>query len=448
MIAISSKHMCIDGHSQAATVLIEQGRIQRVVAWGEVPPGYAHHDCGEWLVMPGLVDSHVHINEPGRTDWEGFNTATQAAAAGGITTVIDMPLNCIPVTTDVASLQAKMACLADQLWVDVGFHGGVIPGNAKHLPAMMAAGINSFKAFMIDSGVDEFPASDWATLNEAMPILAAGGATLLVHAELPPKEATTTEPPADLASYQAFLQSRPDAWELDAIAAIIELSNRHRCAVHVVHLSSAAAIEMIAQAKADGTPITCETCPHYLTLAAEQIPDGDARFKCCPPIRNQANQDLLWQGLEQGVIDFIVSDHSPCTPSLKLLESHNLWEAWGGISSLQFGLSLIWTALQQRGLGLEHLVKWMCEQPAKLVSLGHRKGRLAPGFDADLVVWDPQAQQTIDANSTHHKHKASAYEQVTVQGLVHQTWLRGQLIYQSGSNQPFSGQTPQGVALI
>ncbi len=446
MIALSSKQVLIDGRTQAATLLLEQGRIQAVNPWGDVPAGYAHHDCGEWLVMAGLVDSHVHINEPGRTDWEGFNTATQAAAAGGITTVIDMPLNCIPVTTDMDSLQAKMACLADQLWVDVGFHGGVIPGNAPHLPAMIDAGINSFKAFMIDSGVAEFPASDMATLDEAMPILAAGGATLLVHAELPPSN-SHSETPADLASYQAFLQSRPDAWELDAIAALIELSNKHRCAVHVVHLSSAAAIDLIAAAKAAGTPITCETCPHYLTLAAEHIPDGDARFKCCPPIRNQANQDRLWQGLEQGVIDFIVSDHSPCTPNLKLLESHNLWEAWGGISSLQFGLSLIWTALQQRGLGLDVLAKWMCENPAKLVSLQHRKGRIAPGFDADLVVWDPQAQQTIDANNTYHKHKPSAYEQVTVQGQVHQTWLRGQLIYQASDNQHFT-QQPKGVALL
>ena len=448
MIALSSTQVYLSGELKPATLLIDQDTIQDILPWHEVSEQYHHHDCGNLVIMPGLVDSHVHINEPGRTDWEGFNTATQAAAAGGITTVVDMPLNCIPVTTDLKSLRAKMACLQDQLWVDIGFHGGVIPGNAGDLPALLSAGINSFKAFMIDSGVDEFPASDLETLDQAMPILAASGATLLVHAELPPIDSGDAPTPEDLASYAAFLNSRPDSWEIDAIAAIIALSAKHRCRVHVVHLSSAAAIEMIRNAKADGVPITAETCPHYLTLCAEHIPDGDARFKCCPPIRSQANQELLWQGLEQGVIDFIVSDHSPCTPNLKLLESHNLWEAWGGISSLQFGLSLIWTALQKRGYGITELVQWMCMNPAKLVKLENRKGQIAKGYDADLVVWDPKAKQTIDASNTYHKHKASAYEQVEVMGQIHQTWLRGELIFNHADTKHFEQQKPTGKSLL
>jgi len=450
MKALSSSQVFYQGTLQAATLLIDQGVITAVVKHLAIPSGYTHQDCGNLIIMPGLVDSHVHINEPGRTEWEGFNTATQAAAAGGITTVIDMPLNCIPVTTDMAALHAKLDCLKDQLWVDVGFHGGVIPGNSDQLPAMIQAGIKSFKAFMIDSGVDEFPASNLDTLDQAMPILAAGGATLLVHAEMD-SNTQTSDHPDDLSSYQSFLASRPDSWETDAIAAIIALSSKHQCKVHVVHLSSSLALKMIAEAKRNGVPITAETCPHYLTLAAETIPDGDARFKCCPPIRTQQNQEQLWQGLESGTIDFIVSDHSPCTPSLKLLEQHNLWEAWGGISSLQFGLSLIWTAIKQRGYGITDLVKWMCEKPAELVQLSAKKGRIESGFDADLVIWDPEQSQTIDANQTFHKHKATAYEQVEVFGTVHKTLLRGHTIYDINDPQHFDAlinNQPQGKTLL
>ncbi len=457
MKAISSTQVYYKGQLQAATVLVEDGLIQQINTHLDVPDGYEHQDCGELIVMPGLVDSHVHINEPGRTDWEGFNSATQAAAAGGITTVIDMPLNCIPVTTDMKSLQAKLDSLKNQLWVDVGFHGGVIPGNATDLPAMMDAGIKSFKAFMIDSGVDEFPASDIATLDQAMPILAQGGATLLVHAELDPNdmpsddETPNADTPDNLSSYQNFLDSRPDSWETDAIAAIIDLSAKHHCQVHVVHLSSCQALDMIEVAKQQGIQVTAETCPHYLTLAAESIPDGDARFKCCPPIRPQSNQEQLWQGLESGIIDFIVSDHSPCTPALKLLEQHNLWEAWGGISSLQFGLSLIWTAIQKRGYDIKDLVKWMCEKPAELVQLQHQKGRIEKGYDADFVIWNPNQSQVIDAKQTFHKHKASAYEQVEVFGIVQQTILRGATIYDINNQRHFDALTdnkPHGQALL
>jgi len=427
MKAISSNHVFTDGKLQHAAVLFENGIITDIVSVNTIPDDCEHKDYGDLVIMPGLVDTHVHINEPGRTDWEGFNTATQAAAAGGITTVIDMPLNCIPVTTSLDAVNVKKDCLANQTWVDIGFHGGVIPDNENELSAMIDAGINSFKAFMIDSGVDEFPASDSATLDKAMPILAKGNATLLVHAELDSCMSNFT--PKDNASYQEFLESRPDNWEVDAITEIIRLSKKHGCKVHIVHLSSAKAIGLIKQAQSENIKVTAETCPHYLTLSSDSIPDGDGRFKCCPPIRNDDNQDDLWKALEDGTISFIVSDHSPCTPALKKLEEHNLWEAWGGISSLQFGLSLIWTAIKKRGYSMTQLANWMCERPAHLVNLEKSKGKIKKGYQADFVIWNPEAQHTIDKKDILHKNKLSAYEQHTVYGVVEQTILRGEVIF-------------------
>ena len=427
MKAISSNHVFTDGKLQHAAVLFENGIITDIVSVNTIPDDCEHKDYGDLVIMPGLVDTHVHINEPGRTDWEGFNTATQAAAAGGITTVIDMPLNCIPVTTSLDAVNVKKDCLANQTWVDIGFHGGVIPDNENELSAMIDAGINSFKAFMIDSGVDEFPASDSATLDKAMPILAKGNATLLVHAELDSCMSNFT--PKDSASYQEFLESRPDNWEVDAITEIIRLSKKHDCKVHIVHLSSAKAIGLIKQAQSENIKVTAETCPHYLTLSSDSIPDGDGRFKCCPPIRNDDNQDDLWKALEDGTISFIVSDHSPCTPALKKLEEHNLWEAWGGISSLQFGLSLIWTAIKKRGYSMTQLANWMCERPAHLVNLEKSKGKIKKGYQADFVIWNPEAQHTIDKKDILHKNKLSAYEQHTVYGVVEQTILRGEVIF-------------------
>ncbi|MCF6319089.1 MAG: allantoinase AllB [Proteobacteria bacterium] len=438
MKAISSTRIFSDNKLQQKAILFENGIITDIVSIEDIPKDCEHTDFGNLVIMPGLVDTHVHINEPGRTDWEGFNTATQAAAAGGITTVIDMPLNCIPVTTTLAAVNVKKACLANQIWVDIGFHGGVIPDNENELSAMMDAGINSFKAFMIDSGIDEFPASDTATLDKAMPILAKGKATLLVHAELDSDMDNFT--PEDNASYQEFLESRPDAWEVNAIAEIIRLSKKHDCKVHIVHLSSSQAIKLIQNAQDDGIKVTAETCPHYLTLSSNTIPDGDGRYKCCPPIRDDDNQDELWKGLEDGSIAFIVSDHSPCTPALKKLEEQNLWEAWGGISSLQFGLSLIWTAIQKRGYSFEHLVKWMCERPTRLVNLENIKGKIAKGYQADFVIWNPETQHTIDKKDILHKNKLSAYEQHTVYGVVEQTILRGEVIFDRNIEN-FKGKT-------
>ena len=315
MKAISSKRVFFNNQLIEAAVVYENGFITEICDKEKLPHNCPCQDMGNLVIMPGLIDTHVHINEPGRTDWEGFNTATQAAAAGGITTVIDMPLNCIPVTTTLDSIKVKHKCLKNQMWVDIGFHGGIIPGNEGEIANMVTAGITTFKAFMIDSGVDEFPASDKHTLEIAMPILAQQDATLLVHAELDARGQEFDI--QDKSSYQEFLQSRPDQWEVDAIEQVIALSKKHQCKVHIVHLSSAKAITLIEKAQKDNIRITAETCPHYLTLSADSIPDGDGRFKCCPPIRNNKNQDQLWLGLQAGTIDFIVSDHSPCTPALK-----------------------------------------------------------------------------------------------------------------------------------
>lgn len=438
MKAILSDRVYINGSLIPALIVYENGIIVDIRDKTDIPNGCVYQDVGNLVIMPGLIDTHVHINEPGRTDWEGFNTATQAAAAGGITTVIDMPLNCIPVTTSIDAVNVKKACLNDQIWVDIGFHGGVIPDNLDELKAMIDIGINSFKAFMIDSGVEEFPASDYATLDKAMPILAQGNATLLVHAEL--DNSTEDFKPSDNSSYQEFLASRPDDWEVDAISSIIGLSRKHNCKVHIVHLSSAKAIKLIQQAQNDKIQITAETCPHYLTLSSETIPDGDSRFKCCPPIRDNDNQDELWKGLEDGSISFIVSDHSPCTPALKKLEEQNLWEAWGGISSLQFGLSLIWTAIQKRGYSMNHLVMWMCERPARLVNLEEVKGKIQKGFQADFVIWNPEATHTIKKSDILFKNKMSAYEEHHVLGVVEQTLLRGENIYKRNKTN-FTGTT-------
>jgi allantoinase len=438
MKAILSDRVYIKGSLIPAVIIYENGMIVDIRDKTDIPNGCIYQDVGNLVIMPGLIDTHVHINEPGRTDWEGFNTATQAAAAGGITTVIDMPLNCIPVTTSREAVSVKKACLKDQIWVDIGFHGGVIPDNIDELKPMIDMGINSFKAFMIDSGVDEFPASDYATLDKAMPILAQGNATLLVHAEL--DNSNDDFKPLDNSSYKEFLESRPDNWEVDAISTIVDLSKKHNCKVHIVHLSSAKAIKLIQQAQNDNIQITAETCPHYLTLSSDTIPDGDSRFKCCPPIRDDDNQDELWKGLEDGSIAFIVSDHSPCTPALKRLEEENLWEAWGGISSLQFGLSLIWTAIQKRGYSMKHLVKWMCERPARLVDLEEIKGKIQKGFQADFVIWNPEAAHTIKKSDILFKNKMSAYEEHRVLGVVEQTILRGENIYHRNKTN-FTGNT-------
>ena len=425
-----------DGRIRPGTVLIEEGRIRALVsrpATATVPPDIPVEDLGTRVIAPGLVDCHVHVNEPGSTDWEGFATATRAAAAGGVTTLVDMPLNCIPVTTTRAALEEKRRVAAGQLHVDVGFWGGVIPGNAGELAELAAGGALGCKAFLIHSGIDEFPNATEADLREAMPVLRDAGLPLLAHAELDLGEAPTlgTDPRA----YASYLRSRPAAWEDAAIALLIRLARETGCAVHVVHLSSAASVDQIARAKADGLHFTAETCPHYLCLEAESVPDGATEYKCAPPIRDHENREALWRGLKDGVIDFVVSDHSPCTPALKGRERGDFAEAWGGIASLQLGLPALWTEASRRGHSLSDVSAWMSTRPAALAGLGRRKGQIAPGFDADLVVWDPEAEVEVDAAQLHFRHKVSPYLGRRLMGRVEATFLRGQLVY-DGSGHP------------
>lgn len=411
---------------RAAAVVVRDERIEAVVAFDEVPSGAAIEDVDDLLVLPGLVDTHVHINDPGRDDWEGFDTATAAAAAGGITTLIDMPLNSDPVTTTPAALAAKRASCRGRLRVDQGFFGGLVPGNTDQIEPLAAAGVLGFKAFLCHSGIDEFPNVTERDLRAAMPVLARLGLPLLVHAELVPSGAPAMDASRPR-SYAAWLASRPVAFEVEAIRLLIALCREYRCRVHVVHLAAADALPAIAEAQAAGLPLTVETCPHYLTFAAEEIPDGDPRFKCAPPIRSSDNRERLWAGLRTGLIDTIGTDHSPAPPELKHLDSGDLAQAWGGIASLQLSLPAVWTEARRRGFGPRDLVRWMSQRPAGLVGLTGRKGSVAPGSDADLVVVDPDARFTVDPSALLHRHKVTPYEGRLLTGRVVATYLRGRL---------------------
>jgi allantoinase len=435
-----------DGRIRPGTVLIEQGRIRALVsrpATATVPPDIPVEDLGTRVIAPGLVDCHVHINEPGRTDWEGFATATRAAAAGGVTTLVDMPLNCLPVTTTRAALEEKQRATEGQLYVDVGFWGGVIPGNAGELTELAAGGALGCKAFLVHSGIDEFPNATEADLRAAMPVLRDAGLPLLAHAELDLGVAPGSGG-GNPRRYAGYLHSRPAAWEDAAIALLIRLARETGCAVHVVHLSSASSLPQIAAAKAEGLRFTAETCPHYLCLEAESIPDGATEYKCAPPIREHENREALWRGLQEGVIDFVVTDHSPCTPALKGRERGDFQAAWGGIASLQLGLPAVWTEARRRGLGPTEIASWMSARPAALAGLARRKGRIAPGFDADLVIWDPDAEIDVDADHLYSRHKVSPYLGQRLTGLVEATLLRGQLVY-DGERHPAG---PVGMPIL
>ncbi|MDP9998917.1 allantoinase AllB [Pseudarthrobacter sulfonivorans] len=373
-------------------------------------------------LVPGLVDTHVHVNEPGRTEWEGFASATRAAAAGGVTTIIDMPLNSIPPTTTVEGLKLKRDVAADQSFVDVGFWGGAIPGNKADLRPLHDEGVFGFKCFLLDSGVDEFPHLDADGLEEDMAELRSFDSLMLVHAE----DSRTIDhaPHPGGGDYGTFLASRPRDAENTAIAEVIERGRRTGARAHIVHLSSSDALPMIASAKRDGVRLTVETCPHYLTLMAEEIPDGGTAYKCCPPIREASNRELLWQGLQDGTIDCIVSDHSPSTLDLKDLENGDFAVAWGGISSLQLGLALVWTEARQRGITLAEVVSWMAEKPAAVARV-HNKGQLAPGFDADFAVFAPDQTFVVDAARLKHKNPITPYDGKALTGVVRKTYLRG-----------------------
>jgi len=377
------------------------------------------------VLLPGLVDTHVHVNEPGRTAWEGFASATRAAAAGGVTTLVDMPLNSVPATVNAPALEYKRLFAAGQVFVDVGFWGGAVPGNTSHLRELHDDGVLGFKCFLLHSGVDEFPHLEADELERDLAELATFGSLMIVHAEDARAIERAPQPHGD--AYSAFLASRPRGAENLAVAEVIERARWTGARTHLLHLSSSDALPMIASAKRDGVDLTVETCPHYLTLLAEEVPDGATAFKCCPPVREESNREALWAGLLDGTIDFIVSDHSPSTLDLKDLENGDFGVAWGGISSLQLGLSLIWTEAQRRGIGLERVVGWMAAAPARRVGL-HRKGSLALGHDADLAVFAPDDTFVVDAARLHHKNPITPYQGRTLSGRVRRTYLRGEAV--------------------
>jgi len=431
-LMIHSRRVITAAGLRDATIIIKDGLITDVVDGAQKIPTCPFEDFGDLVVMPGLVDSHVHLNEPGRTEWEGFETGAKAAAAGGITTLVDMPLNSSPVTTNVAALEKKIAASEGKRWVDCGFHAGLIPGNHADIEPLIEAGILGVKAFLIHSGIDDFPNATERDLRAVMPIIAKHRLPLLVHAELRDNFSYQEKFTGDPRSYAAYLASRPREWEHSAIKLMIDLCREYGCRVHIVHLSSADALPMLAKAREEGLPITVETCPHYLFFAAEEIPDGDTRFKCAPPIRERENRERLWEALREGVIDFVASDHSPCPPEMKLLDKGDFPRAWGGIASLQFGLSIMWTAARERSFSIVDLREWMCRAPAAFIGLGNRKGKIAIGYDADLVVWNPEAQFTVEPSLIHHRHKVTPYEAHTFSGVVEMTFLRGKKIYEKG----------------
>jgi len=445
-LIIRSRRVVTPEKIEPASVHIRDGVIAALGDWDELPPSQISFvDAGDAVVMPGLVDSHVHVNEPGRARWEGFATATRAAAAGGITTIVDMPLNSIPPTTTRDGLAAKLAAASGQCFVDAAFWGGVVPGNTTEIKRLLDAGVRGFKCFLIDSGVDEFPHVAEADLLEAMPELAKLNSVLLVHAELsePIENAAAELKNSNPQSYETFLRSRPRAAENEAVALMIRLCRETGARVHIVHHSSSDALPLLKAARAEGLPLTVETCPHYLTFAAEEIPDGATEYKCCPPVRERENREKLWAALADGTIDMVVSDHSPCTPNLKLLETGDFLNAWGGIAALQFTLPVMWTNLQKRGFGLRELTRWMSDAPAKLCGLDERKGRLEIGCDADIVIWHPEREFKVAPEIIEFKNKLTPYAGMNLRGVVEATYVRGGKVFGQGR---FAGEAT--VALL
>ncbi len=416
---------------------LADGRIAAVVPLAERLDGTEVVEIGpDEVLLPGLVDTHVHVNEPGRTEWEGFETATRSAAAGGVTTIIDMPLNSIPPTIDVAALEVKKKAADGKCSVDVGFWGGAVPGNVRDLRALHEAGVFGFKCFLLDSGVEEFPPLSAAELKEYLREVASFDGLMIVHAEDPAEIERAPEPEGGV--YDSFLRSRPPSAERRAILTVLEAARRTGARTHVLHLSSADAVPDLRAARAEGLPVTVETCPHYLSFEAEAIEEGATQFKCCPPIREAANRERLWQALADGDIDCVVSDHSPCTADLKRLDVGNFALAWGGVSSLQIGLPAVWSGARARGHGLADVVRWMAENPARLAGL-RTKGRLAVGYDADFCVFAPDEEFAVDPRRLHHRNPVTPYAGRRLEGVVRSTWLRGR---------PVEEQQPRGRFLV
>jgi allantoinase len=449
-------------------VVVRSGIIDGILGPGDITDEMKSlplEDVGNSVVMSGLIDTHVHIDEPGRTEWEGFETATRAAAAGGITTLVDMPLNSVPPTTSSQALTDKVRRASGRIYVDCGFHGGLVPGSTGNVTSLIENGVFGIKVFLIDSGVPEFRAVTVSELDVVMPIIASAGIPMLVHAELPNRvKSNQSETPKDtdslpvhsrtdrgddkngdsaglpdredaaaVRSYSRYQHSRPAQWEVNAVEFVVQLGRRYDCPVHIVHLSAIDALPILRDARQRGQKVTVETCPHYLVFAAEDIPDGDTLFKCAPPIRGRSNRDQLWNALEEGVIDMVVSDHSPAPLFMKHLESGDFAKAWGGISSLQFGLSVMWTEMKKRGLPITRLSEWMSAAPASLCGLKGTKGAITPGADGDLIVWNPDAAFDVEAQGILHRHRHTPYEGHRLAGVVEKTILRGNIVYDSGN---------------
>jgi len=422
-LVIRARRAVTPDGTRPASVVIERGTIIEVGPYDAARPAVpALALADDEVLLPGLVDTHVHVNEPGRTYWEGFASATRAAAAGGITTIIDMPLNSIPPTTHPGALRIKREAAAGRIHVDVGFWGGAVPGSTVRMPGLRAAGAFGIKVFLIDSGVPEYPPLDQAGLREVMARAAELGSVVLVHAE--DAGVIGALPPPAGPGYGAFLRSRPAVAEVLAVASVIDAARDTGARAHVLHLSAADAVPMLAEARRDGVAITAETCPHYLALAAEDIPDGATEFKCCPPIRERANSDRLWRALAEGMIDCVVSDHSPCPPALKARGGGDFGTAWGGISSLQLALPVVWTQACRRGYSLDDVARWMAAGPARIAGLAG-KGRIEPGGDADLVAFAPEDGFVVDPARLHHRHRLTPYAGQRLDGVVRRTWLRG-----------------------
>ncbi len=428
-LVVSSERVLLPEGERPASIVVRGGRVAAIAAYTERPAGVPHLDAGALVVMPGLVDTHVHVNEPGRTEWEGFESATRSAAAGGVTTLVDMPLNSVPATTDAAALELKRTAAAGRVHVDVGFWGGVVPGNAADLEPLARAGVRGFKCFLSPSGVDEFHHVGEADLRVAMPILARLGLPLLVHAELPEK---LREPVGDPRAYATWLESRPQEAEDAAIQLVVRLSREFGARVHVVHLAAPAALPTLAAARAEGLAVTVETCPHYLTFAAEEIPDGATACKCAPPIRARVERERLWQALASGAIDLIATDHSPSPPALKRQDTGDFLLAWGGIASLQLGLRAVWTGASARNVTLATVARWLSGAPAQLAGLGAVKGSIAAGRDADFVLFDPDSTAVVDATELYHRHPVTPYHGRELRGVVHTTLLRGETVFRDG----------------
>ncbi len=434
-LVVRSERVVLPDGVRPAAIHVRDGRIVGIGPHGDRPTGVPELDAGALVVLPGLVDTHVHINDPGRADWEGFEHATRAAAAGGITTLVDMPLNSIPSTTSIEGLQAKERAARGRCHVDVGFWGGVVPGNAAALAPLARGGVLGFKCFLSPSGVDEFGHVTERDLRQSLPVLAALALPLLAHAELP-ELLGACDAGADPRAYDTWLRSRPPAAEHGAIDLLIRLGRDFGARVHIVHLASADALPALRAARAAGAAVTVETCPHYLTFAAEEIAAGATALKCAPPIRSRDHRERLWQALARGDIDMVATDHSPAPPSLKCIEEGNFLRAWGGIASLQISLPVVWTGAASRGLPFEHLGRWMAETPAKLAGLERSKGAIAAGLDADFVIWDPDAQWTVDPMTLHHRHPVTPYAGMRLRGVVRTTLLRGETIFRDGEVMP------------